>query len=79
MESQEINGYNYLSVAELKTKIQKKGECAMLFAPSTKGQGLVEYAFILVLVALIVIAALMVLGPGIGNSFSSINNSLKSV
>jgi pilus assembly protein Flp/PilA len=51
----------------------------MLFAPATKGQGLVEYALILVLVAIVVIAALMVLGPIIGNSFSTINNSLSNV
>lgn len=48
----------------------------MLFAPKVKGQGLVEYALILVLVAIVVIAALMVLGPIIGNAFSTINSSL---
>ena len=51
----------------------------MLFAPKEKGQGLVEYALILVLVAIVVIAALMVLGPIIGNVFSQINSSLKGV
>ena len=51
----------------------------MLFAPKEKGQGLVEYALILVLVALVVIAVLMLLGPVIGNVFSTINNSLSSV
>jgi pilus assembly protein Flp/PilA len=51
----------------------------MLFAPKEKGQGLVEYALILVLVAIVVIAALMVLGPIIGNVFSDINSSLQSV
>ena len=40
------------------------------------GQGLVEYALILVLVAIVVIAVLMLLGPIIGNVFSSINSSL---
>ncbi len=50
----------------------------MLFAPQEKGQGLVEYALILVLVAIVVIAALMVLGPLIGNTFSTINASLNS-
>jgi pilus assembly protein Flp/PilA len=50
----------------------------MLFAPKEKGQGLVEYALILVLVAIVVIAALMVLGPIIGNSFSTINASLNA-
>ncbi|GAB4482758.1 MAG: hypothetical protein OHK0031_05520 [Anaerolineales bacterium] len=48
----------------------------MLFAPKEKGQGLVEYALILVLVAVIVIAALTVLGPLIGNVFTKINKSL---
>jgi len=48
----------------------------MLFAPQEKGQGLVEYAIILVLVALIVIAVVRLLGPKIGNTFSSISNSL---
>ena len=51
----------------------------MLFSPKGKGQGLVEYALILVLVAIVVIAALMVLGPVIGNVFSKINTSLSSV
>jgi len=48
----------------------------MLFSPKEKGQGLVEYALILVLVAIVVIAALTLLGPVIGNIFSSINNKL---
>jgi pilus assembly protein Flp/PilA len=51
----------------------------MLFASQEKGQGLVEYALILVLVAIVVIAALMILGPIIGNAFSTINNSLTGV
>ena len=50
----------------------------MLFAPKERGQGLVEYALILVLVAIVVIAALMILGPIIGNTFSTINSSLNS-
>lgn len=50
----------------------------MLFAPKEKGQGLVEYALILVLVAVVVIAALTVLGPLIGNVFTQINNSLNA-
>ncbi|MBI5945345.1 MAG: Flp family type IVb pilin [Chloroflexi bacterium] len=51
----------------------------MLFSPKEKGQGLVEYALILVLVAIVVIAALMILGPVIGNVFSKINSSLGAV
>ena len=51
----------------------------MLFSPREKGQGLVEYALILVLVSIVVIAALMVLGPIIGNVFSKVNSSLSRV
>jgi pilus assembly protein Flp/PilA len=39
---------------------------------SEKGQGLVEYALVLVLVAVVVIAILSLLGPQIGNVFSRI-------
>ena len=48
----------------------------MLFAPKEKGQGLVEYALILVLVAIVVIAVLLILGPAIGNIFSTIISNL---
>ena len=51
----------------------------MLFSQKEKGQGLVEYAFILVLVAIVVIAALLILGPVVGNTFSMINSSLSRV
>ena len=44
----------------------------MLFLPHEEGQGLVEYALILVLVAVVVIAVLMLLGPAIGDVFSEI-------
>jgi pilus assembly protein Flp/PilA len=39
---------------------------------TNKGQGLVEYALILVLVAVVVIVILALLGPSIGNIFSNI-------
>ena len=48
----------------------------MLFLPQEEGQGLVEYALILVLVAVVVIAILTLLGSAIGNTFSSIIRSL---
>jgi pilus assembly protein Flp/PilA len=44
----------------------------MLFLPREEGQGLVEYALILVLVAIVVIAVLLILGPAVGNVFSNI-------
>jgi len=43
---------------------------------SERGQGLVEYALILVLVALIVFVALALLGPVIGNAYSSVTVQL---
>ncbi len=51
----------------------------MLFAPQERGQGLVEYALILVLVAIVVFAALAVMGPVVGNTFSTINRSLANL
>jgi pilus assembly protein Flp/PilA len=37
-----------------------------------KGQGLVEYALIMLFVAIAVIVILAILGPAVGNMFSSI-------
>ena len=51
----------------------------MLLSPNERGQGLVEYALILVLVAIVVIAALFLLGPMIGNAFSTVNGSLQNI
>ena len=48
----------------------------MLYLPREEGQGLVEYALILVLVAIVVIAALTILGPQIGQIFSDIQGQL---
>lgn len=41
------------------------------------GQGLIEYALILVLVAVVVIAILLVMGPTVGNVFSNIVRNLE--
>lgn len=48
----------------------------MLFAPKEKGQGLVEYAFILVFVTLVVIFVLRLTGPKLGNTYSTISSSM---
>jgi pilus assembly protein Flp/PilA len=53
-----------------------KGVNEMLFMPREEGQGLVEYALILVLVAIVVIAILLLLGPAVGNVFSTIVNAI---
>jgi pilus assembly protein Flp/PilA len=60
----------------MQRNLDERRKYTMLFAPKEKGQGLVEYALILVLVAIVVIAVLMILGPIIGNVFSTINSSL---
>ncbi len=44
---------------------------AVIGADTRRGQGLVEYALILALVAVAVIVILTILGPSIGNLFST--------
>ncbi len=44
----------------------------MLYLPHEEGQGLVEYALILVLVSIVVLVILILLGPAIGNIFSNV-------
>jgi pilus assembly protein Flp/PilA len=51
----------------------------MFFVRKEKGQGLVEYALIIVLVSIVVIAALLLLGPQIGNIFNAIFVTLGTV
>jgi pilus assembly protein Flp/PilA len=54
----------------------RKGAKIMMFSLKERGQGMVEYALILVLVAIVVIAALTLMGPLVRNIFSTINASL---
>jgi pilus assembly protein Flp/PilA len=44
---------------------------------SEEGQGLVEYALIIVLVSIVVIAALTTLGGGVNAVFTRINDTIK--
>jgi pilus assembly protein Flp/PilA len=46
------------------------------FYPQEKGQGLVEYALILIFIALVVIVVLTIFGPALGNIFSNVLNEL---
>lgn len=41
-----------------------------------EGQGLVEYALILVLIAIVVIATMKALGGKVNNTFGTINNTM---
>lgn len=42
------------------------------FYPIERGQGLVEYGLIIMLVALVVILLLVFMGPALGNMFSNV-------
>ncbi len=48
----------------------------MLYLPQEEGQGLVEYALILVLVVIVVVAIVVLMGPQIGNVFSRVTNGI---
>ncbi len=48
----------------------------MLYLPREEGQGLVEYALILVLIAIIVIIVLALLGGRVSEVFSTIASGL---
>jgi pilus assembly protein Flp/PilA len=56
----------------------RKEVSSMLWSVRERGQGLIEYALILVLVAMVVIVVLLVLGPVIGNVFTKLNSQLSS-
>jgi len=43
-----------------------------------EGQGLVEYALILVLIAIVIIVMMSVLGKQVNNTFSNISNGLSA-
>jgi pilus assembly protein Flp/PilA len=47
------------------------------FLKNQRGQGMVEYALILVLVAVIVIAALTIMGPRISFIFDQVSGAIK--
>ena len=48
----------------------------MLFSPKEKGQGLVEYALIIVLIAIVVIVIMALVGDQVSNIFSKIASAL---
>ena len=50
----------------------------MLYLPREEGQGLVEYALILVLIAIVVIVILGLLGDEVSTVFSQITSGLQT-
>ncbi len=56
--------------------LQVKAFLSTLKIRDEKAQGLIEYALIILLIAIAVIAVLELLGGGIGNVFTNITDSL---
>jgi pilus assembly protein Flp/PilA len=48
----------------------------MIFYKKERGQGMVEYALIILLIAIVVIAGLTVFGTGLSTTFSKIANNV---
>lgn len=48
----------------------------MILLPREEGQGLTEYGMVIVLVAIVVVAILILLGPIVGNMFSTVVQSI---
>jgi pilus assembly protein Flp/PilA len=44
----------------------------MLFLPREEGQGLVEYALIILFIAIVLVAVLVIFGPVLGNLYSRV-------
>jgi pilus assembly protein Flp/PilA len=55
--------------------ILSTGEINMLLSVKERGQGMVEYALILVLVAVVAIVALTVLGPLVSDLIDTVSNN----
>lgn len=58
------------------TQIRNKYEKAVGVLRNEKGQGLVEYALILVLIAVVVIAAVKSVGTTASSTFSNVNTQM---
>jgi pilus assembly protein Flp/PilA len=67
-----MRGSYYRAIAH---KVEGQRMLDRLFARE-RGQGLVEYALIIALVAVVVIATLILLGPQIASIFRNISNNL---
>jgi pilus assembly protein Flp/PilA len=44
----------------------------LYYPPAEKGQGLLEYSLVLLLIAIAIIAVLVIFGPTIGNLYSEV-------
>jgi pilus assembly protein Flp/PilA len=53
--------------------------CPMLNLHEQQGQGLVEYALLLILIAILLLVVLTVFGGQVGNMFSKISNAMATL
>ena len=68
-----------IAILFIKSIYVRKARMNSIALLEERGQGLVEYALILVLVVIVVFAVVMVLGPVVGNVFSTVNDSLSTL
>jgi pilus assembly protein Flp/PilA len=66
---------NWLKFA--KNLVERRIFTMKKFFMNEEGQGMVEYGLIIALVAVVVIAAIALLGNGVNNTFKNITNTLK--
>ena len=66
------NRVGWIVLVSSRVERVKEGGAAMLFLPREEGQGLVEYALILLFIAIVVVAVLLIFGPAVGNLYSQI-------
>jgi pilus assembly protein Flp/PilA len=57
-------------------RLKKIGKRFLGFLRNERGQGLVEYALLLILIALVVFAMLQGTGQNVNNAFSKINSAV---
>jgi pilus assembly protein Flp/PilA len=55
---------------------RRKGACMVQFLKNEEGQGLVEYALIIAVIAIVVIVAMVFFRNQLSNYFSNIGNNL---
>jgi pilus assembly protein Flp/PilA len=48
----------------------------MIFLPREEGQGLTEYGLVIVMIAIVVVLVLALIGPTVGNMFSTVVNAI---
>jgi pilus assembly protein Flp/PilA len=57
-------------------KVPGKEVKFMGFSPNERGQGLLEYALILVLVVVVIIVVLALIGPAVANMYNTVVHSI---